>query len=146
MRKRLKLQAGEDEADLRVRIEDVCERMEKIYEVGSYSKITVIRHWSKHNPNISGEIARPSAYRWYLRRELLKLVQQGAEIQIEPSHARIDLSSPSLLKKIDESDLSVRSGESRAFHTASGALHRNEARRFSALCPSDQLQDAHGCL
>ena len=107
MRKRLKKQNGEDEVDLHSRIADFCERMEKIYQLGSYSKITVTRHWSRHNPNISGEIAKPSAYRWYLSRELLKLAMQGAEIEIEPSRARIDLNSPSLLEKIDESDLDI---------------------------------------
>lgn len=107
MTERLKIQPGEGEAELRVRIRNACERMEKIYELDSYSRITVIRRWSKHNPTISGEIARPSAYRWYLRRELLKLVLAGAEIQIEPSRARIDLNSPSLLKLIDESDLDI---------------------------------------
>ncbi len=86
---------------------DACQRLEKIYELDCYPKITVIRHWSKHNPTISGEVARPSAYRWYLQRELLKLAIQGAEIQVEPSRARIDLHSPSLLQKIDESDLDI---------------------------------------
>ena len=107
MAERLQIKAGEGEADLEARIADACERMEKIYELDCYSKITVNRHWSKHNPSISGEIARPSAYRWYLRRELLKLALQGAEINIEPSRARIDLSSPSLLERIDESDLDM---------------------------------------
>ncbi len=102
-----KIPAGEDEAALRTRIDDACDRMEKIYEIDCYSKITVVRQWSQHNPTISGEIARPAAYRWYLRRELLKLALQGAEIQIEPSRARVDLNSPSLLEKIDESDLDI---------------------------------------
>jgi len=103
----LSIQAGEGEAHLRARIADACERMEKIYALDSYSKITVMRHWSKYNPTISGEIARPSAYRWYLRRELFKLATQGAEIQVEPSRARIDLNSASLLERIDESDLDI---------------------------------------
>ena len=103
----LKIQPGESEADLLVRIADVCDRMEQIYELDSYSKITVTRHWSKHNPTISGEIARPSAYRWYLRRELLKLALKGAEIHIESSRSRGDLNSPSLLERIDESDLDI---------------------------------------
>lgn len=107
MSERLNIRPGEDEAGLRARIADACDRMEKIYELDSYSKITVMRHWSKHNPTISGEIARPSAYRWYLRRELFKLAVLGAEIQVEPSRVRIDLNSPSLLKKIDESDLDI---------------------------------------
>ena len=102
-----KIQGGGDEVALLARIDDACDRMEKIYEIDCYSKITVTRHWSRHNPVISGEIARPAAYRWYLRRELLKLARQGAEIQIEPSRARVDLNSPSLLEKIDESDLDI---------------------------------------
>jgi AMP nucleosidase len=107
MTETLRIKAGEGESDLRARVADACQRMEKIYELDCYSKITVIRHWSKHNPTISGEVARPSAYRWYLQRELLKLALQGAEIQVEPSRARIDLHSPSLLQKIDESDLDI---------------------------------------
>jgi AMP nucleosidase len=38
---------------------------------------------------------------------LLKLALQKAEIEIEPSRARIDLNSPSLLQKIDESDFDI---------------------------------------
>ena len=107
MTETLRIKAGEGEGDLRARVADACQRMEKIYELDCYSKITVIRHWSQHNPTISGEVARPSAYRWYLQRELCKLALQGAEIQVEPSRARIDLHSPSLLQKIDESDLDI---------------------------------------
>ena len=57
-------------------IDEACSRMEQHYAEGRYSKVTVLRHWSKHNPTISGKIARPTAYRWYLRRELLKLAQR----------------------------------------------------------------------
>ncbi len=85
-------------------IDEACQRMEYHYAQGRYSKVTVRRHWSKHNPTISGKIARPTAYRWYLRRELLKLAQRGAEIEITPSQQRIDLHSPSLLSAIDESN------------------------------------------
>ena len=85
-------------------IDEACRRMEEHYAGGRYSKVTVVRHWSKHNPTISGKIARPTAYRWYLRRELLKLAERGAEIEITPSQMRIDLHSPSLLTAIDESN------------------------------------------
>lgn len=78
--------------------------MEQAYAAGRYSKITVARSWSKHNPVISGKIARPSAYRWYLRRELIRLVQAGATIEIAPAQERVDLNSPKLLSLIDESD------------------------------------------
>lgn len=103
----LKIEPGDDEARLRARIVEACDRMEEIYRLDSYPKITVRRHWSKHNPVISGEIARPLAYRWYLSRELLRLARKGAEIQIEASRERVDLSAPSLLESIDESDLDI---------------------------------------
>ena len=90
--------------DIAAAIEQACELMERFYEDGRYSKVTVLRHWSKHNPTISGKIARPGAYRWYLRRELYKLAAKGAEIEITQSQPRIDLNSPNLLTAIDESE------------------------------------------
>jgi len=95
------------EFELRERIEVACERMEQAYLDGSYSKITVDRRWSKHNPRISGDIARPSVYRWYLRRELLKLARRGAEITVTRSRQRVELHSPTLLQQIDESDFDL---------------------------------------
>lgn len=83
-------------------VEEICSDLERIYDRGHYGRVTVSRHWSKHNPVISGEIARPSAYRWYLRRELLKLARQGAELEVAPSRVRIGLESPDLLHRIDE--------------------------------------------
>lgn len=88
-------------------IKTACERMEQTYEDGFYSKLTVYRHWSKHNPELSGKIARPSAYRWYLRRELLKLARRGAEITVSRSRPRVDLNSPDLLEMIDETDFDL---------------------------------------
>jgi len=85
-------------------IDTACNLMEQTYAEGLYSKITVVRHWSKHNPVISGKIARPSAYRWYLRRELYRLATNGAEIEIAPAQHRVDLTSPKLLGLIDESE------------------------------------------
>jgi AMP nucleosidase len=88
-------------------IETICDRMEEIYSAGFYSKITVHRQWSKHNPHLSGKIARPSAFRWYLRRELFKLAKLGAQITIEQSRNRVNLNSPTLLDLIDESDFDL---------------------------------------
>lgn len=92
------------ESDLPQLIEAACDQMEQNYANGRYSKITVTRQWSKHNPVISGKVARPAAYRWYLRRELIKLVQAGATLEICPAQERVDLASPQLLELIDESE------------------------------------------
>ncbi|MCC9603705.1 AMP nucleosidase [Stieleria sp. JC731] len=95
-------------------LDDLCERilagcslMEQIYANGHYVRVTVVRSWSKHNPEISGKIARPKAFRWYLRRELLKLARRGAKITIQKSRPRVDLNAPTLLKTIDESDFDM---------------------------------------
>lgn len=95
-------------ADAAARVKDLCDEIQRIYESdGRYAKITVHRHWSKHNPTIAGEIARPAAFRWYLERELAFLAAQGARIEVEPSRRRISLGSPELLQKIDESSLDL---------------------------------------
>ena len=93
--------------ELRRQIEATCEQLETTFAEGFYSKITVHRHWSRHNPEISGKIARPSAYRWYLRRELFKLARRGAEITVSRSRKRVDLNSASLLTMIDETDFDL---------------------------------------
>lgn len=98
---------GASEEDLRDAIGSACDRMEKIYRSGSYPRLTVKRSWSKHNPEIWGEIARPSAYRWYLSRELLRLVKKGAMVRVESSRPRVELSSPALLESIDESNWDI---------------------------------------
>lgn len=95
------------EQALRDQIESACLRMEQDFADGFYSKITVHRQWSKHNPEISGKIARPSAYRWYLHRELYRLASRGAEITVARARPRVDLNSPTLLKQIDETDFDL---------------------------------------
>jgi len=85
-------------------IEKACNLMENIYDSGSYPKLIVKRSWSKHNPIITGEFARPRAYRWYLSREIKKLIQKGAEIKIISSRRLKSLNDPSLLDNIDEDE------------------------------------------
>src|SRR5690625_5810268 len=50
-------------------ISEACDLMESIYEKGDYPHLKVQRTWSRHNPIITGEMAVPSAYRWFLKRE-----------------------------------------------------------------------------
>lgn len=85
-------------------IQSACDWMEKVYASGRYVRIAVHRSWSKHNPTITGKIAKPSAMRWYLKRELYRLAMKGATIDLQVSRPRIDLNSPDLLYKIDEAN------------------------------------------
>ncbi|MEM7231037.1 MAG: AMP nucleosidase [Planctomycetota bacterium] len=99
----------EKDDDLDTRIPEACDLMEKIYgEDKCYPRVTVRRTWSKHNPEISGEMARPKAFRWYLKRELRKLARKGAQVGIEASRDRIDLASPTVLESVDEADVDLR--------------------------------------
>lgn len=95
-------------AELEARVSDLCDEIERVYEsCDRYPRITVTRPWSKHNPTISGEIARPKAFRWYLQRELLALARRGARIEVGRARQRISLSAPELFQKIDESALDL---------------------------------------
>ena len=80
---------GNESSEQVARVRDVCDEIERVYEsCDCYPKLTVTRHWSQHNPTISGEIARPAAFRWYLERELLALACRGAQIEVEQSRRR----------------------------------------------------------
>lgn len=103
----LKLVPSCSQEEVDSEIEKACDFLESTYVDGNYSRITVYRHWSVHNPTISGKIARPSAYRWYLRRELTRLLIKGAEIVIEVAQPRCDLHSPQLLDALDESNFDL---------------------------------------
>lgn len=94
--------AGESPMNIMRRIDDACDYMHKIYAGGHYPELTVERDWSPHNPAISGELPRPQAYRWYLRRELVQLVARGARLRIRASRRVVDLNSPDLLEFVDE--------------------------------------------
>jgi AMP nucleosidase len=109
MNQRLEINKEElsGEKQMRSAIERACDLMEEIYQNGDYPKLTVKRNWSKHNPIITGEMAMPGAYRWYLKRELYKLLEKGAEIHIFPSRPVMSLHDPSLFDYVDEDDWDI---------------------------------------
>lgn len=88
--------------ELRKATEKACDLMEEIYSSGRYAKMIVLREWSEHNPKIGGEIAQPKALRWYLIREMNRLLKKGAVIEIKPSREIIPLNNPELLDHVDE--------------------------------------------
>ncbi len=95
-------QSGESGSALGERIDTALVRMNEIYAGGHYPRVTVVRSWSEHNPAISGEVARPSCSRWYLFRELKRLVSKGASLRIEASRPIVTLDDASLLERLDE--------------------------------------------
>lgn len=93
-----------DREGLRTGIGELFLKMEEIYDSGYYPKLVVERSWSEHNPVIDGEFAYPRAFRWFLLRELKKLAEKGAQIQVSRSRKRRSLNDVDLLRSIDEDD------------------------------------------
>mgnify|MGYP003333291701 CR=1 FL=1 len=82
--------------------EKACDLMEEMYESGKYPRMIVHREYSKHNPRIKGELAQPRAFRWYLLREMRRLLSRKADIEIIAKRDIIPLNDPVLLEHTDE--------------------------------------------
>ena len=55
-----------ERTQLRAAVTELCDALEAIDADGWYSVIEVVRPWSRHNPHMTGEFARPRTIRWYL--------------------------------------------------------------------------------
>jgi AMP nucleosidase len=95
---------GEKPEDCALRITAFLNEMEFIDQSGFYPELTVKRDWSTHNPNISGEFAKPRVFEWYLRRELQRLLQKNASIELRASRKKIALNDPVLFDNLDEDE------------------------------------------
>jgi len=92
----------------RAEVEQLCDAMEDANRAGRYSRLTVERPWSAHNPLLEGEFAAPAAIRWYLERELGRLAAAGATISVGPGRAAVDLHDPALGPALDEASSDPR--------------------------------------
>jgi AMP nucleosidase len=87
---------------------DLCDAVEAIDADGWYPAMEVVRPWSRHNPSITGEFARPRAIRRYLERELAALLALGATVVVRASRPALALSDPALFAALDEHDWDSR--------------------------------------
>ena len=85
------------------RIKEALNLLERIYKDGRYPKVSVLRVWSKHNPILIGEFARPEVFKSYLFTEFKKLLSRGAKVTIEPGRIRKSFSDIDFLENLDES-------------------------------------------
>ena len=85
-------------------VRTVCDKMEELFENGFYPHLEIFREYSKYNPRLTGEMAHPTVFRWYLKRELLRLLEKGATITLNQKRERIALNDPSLLSHMDEEE------------------------------------------
>jgi len=92
----------------RAEVERLCAAMEAADKAGHYSRLTVERPWSVHNPVLEGEFAAAAAIRWYLERELSRLAAAGATISVCPGRPAIDLHDPALGPAVDEASSDLR--------------------------------------
>ncbi len=127
----------DSQAALEQNIEQACDLMESIYENGEYPKVLVKRSWSKHNPIITGEMARPKAYRWYLLRELRKLAEKGADIKILPSRERLAMNDPKLLDNADEDTWDITQKKLFLFSPERIDISLNRLLHYTGTQPED---------
>ena len=123
--------------ELHERMVKACDVMENIYENGEYPKLLVKRSWSKHNPIITGEMAKPEAFRWYLLRELKKLGEKGAVIKIIPSRERLPLNDPDLLDNTDEDDWDITQKKLFLFSPERIEISLNRLEHYTGTDPED---------
>jgi AMP nucleosidase len=139
MEKRFELDTDTDHTSeaLQQHIQEACDLMEDIYAGGEYPKLLVKRSWSKHNPIITGEIARPKAYRWYLLRELYKLANKGAALKIIPSRERLSMNDPELLDHTDENDWDITQKKLFLFSPERIDISLNRLEHYTGTRPED---------
>jgi AMP nucleosidase len=89
-------------------IEQLFHAMEDADQAGHYSRLTVERPWSAHNPVLDGEFAAPGAIRWYLERELGRLAAAGARISVSRGGRAVDLHDASVGHAVDETRWDLR--------------------------------------
>lgn len=118
-------------------VEKACDLMEKIYREGDYPKLMVKRSWSDHNPIITGEMALPSAYRWYLKRELRKLLEKGANMKVFPSRPRVAVNDPVLFDNADEDDWDITQKKLFLFSPERIDISLNRLEHYTGTKPED---------
>jgi len=129
--------AFSNEEELVKLVEDACDMMEQIYDEGDYPKVTVKRTWSDHNPIITGELAVPSAYRWYLTRELKKLAEKGAEVKIFPSRPRLQSTDPSIFDNADEDEWDITQKKLFLFSPERIDISLDRLKHYTGTDPKD---------
>ncbi|HEY6494551.1 MAG TPA: hypothetical protein VIZ43_14850 [Trebonia sp.] len=84
---------------------------------------------------LEGEFAAPKAIRWYLERELGKLVANGAEISASQGRKALDLHDPELMTAVDESRWDLRRKKLFLFGPERMALSIDRLRHYTGTEP-----------
>jgi len=130
-------QSFSNDDELNEVVNHACDLMEKIYQEGDYPKLMVKRSWSEHNPIITGEMALPSAYRWYLKREIKKLLEKGAELKVFPARPRVEMDDPSLFDNADEDEWDITQKKLFLFSPERIDISLNRLEHYTGTKPED---------
>ncbi len=130
-------QSFANEIELETLVDKACDLMETIYREGDYPKMLVRRSWSEHNPIITGEMALPGAYRWYLKREMRKLLEKKAEIKIFPSRPRVEMNDPVLFDNADEDEWDITQKKLFLFSPERIDISLNRLEHYTGTKPED---------
>ncbi len=117
--------------------EKACDLMEEIYSKGMYPKMIVHREYSEHNPKIKGELAQPKAFRWYLLREMNRLLSKNADIEITASRPVIPLNDPKLLDHTDEEEWDFTKKKMFLFSPERTDISLNRLSHYTGTDPCD---------
>jgi AMP nucleosidase len=120
-------------------VERLCDAMAAADRDGRYSRLTVERPWSAHNPVLEGEFAAPAAIRWYLERELGRLAVAGATISVGPGRRAVDLHDPALGPALDEASSDPRRKKLFLFSPERMALSIDRLRHYTGT-PAEWFQ------
>jgi AMP nucleosidase len=120
-------------------VEMLCDAMEAADRDGRYSRLTVERPWSAHNPVLESEFASPSAIRWYLNRELSRLAEAGARISVSPGREALDLHDPGIGLAVDETSWDLRRKKLFLFGPERMALSIDRLKHYTGT-PAEQFQ------
>ncbi len=113
----------------------LCDAIEAIWEDGFYPQVDVHRPWSRHNPLLTGEFARPRAIRWYLERELGKLAEAGAAISATGARPRVPFDDPALFDSLDEDSWDLRQKKLFLFRAERIDLSLNRLEHYTGTPP-----------
>lgn len=118
---------------------DLLDALVAIDADGWYPRIEVERPWSEHNPVIVGEMARPGAIGWYLRRELKALLKLGARITVLPSRPALSFDDPLFFDAVDEQRFDLRAKKLFLFGPERMALSLNRIAHYTGT-PAESFQ------
>lgn len=126
-------------ADLEGAAEQLLDALVTIDGDGWYPRIDVERPWSQHNPRIVGEFARPSAIRWYLRRELAALLAKGASVSATASRRALEFNDPDFFAALDEEWFDLRAKKLFLFGPERMALSLDRLTHYTGT-PAESFQ------